>query len=221
MKNLKIYILLFLVFVLTNNNFSQERSFSITAGYGLNKPVSDLQSQGSGSGGMGFYFNPVNALDVGITFNMGTFNGKQNNYVYDTVTGVKFLNNFFDYGIKAIYNLYSLIDPNPYAKFALSISAGIGLMDFRSRIEDLNGNYLHGFGYENAQTAKKKPTTELLAPFSLGFKYRFNKNYSLALEPTFIWCNTDKLDDVINGKKDFYFYFPLIFEYKLYVKPLK
>lgn len=220
MKNLKICLLLLLIFILTNNNYSQERSFSFTAGYGINKPVSDIKSQGSGSGGMGFYYNPLNALDIGFAFNMGTFKGSQNNYTYDTVTGVKFLNNFFDYGIKAKYNLYSLIDPNPFAKFAFSISTGIGLMDFRSRIEDLNGNYLHGFGYENAQTAKKKPTTEIFIPVSMGFKYRFDKNYSLAFEPAFIWCNTDKLDDVISNKKDYYLYFPITFEYKLYVKQL-
>jgi len=219
-KNLKFSILLLIIFI-SKISFSQEQSMSFSACYGFNKLISDVSSKASGSGGMGFYYNPISSLDLGFTFNVGNFHGEQSDFVYQSTTGVKFLTNFFDYGIKVKYNLYSLIDPNPYAKISFYISTGLGYIEFRDRLENLNGEFIEGFGYENAGNAKPKTTTEIYVPISLGFKYRYDKNYSLAFEPAFVWCNTDKLDYVKLNKKDYYFLFPLILEYKLYFNNVK
>ena len=219
MKNNFKLILLFLSIIFFKNSFSQASSFSITAGYGINSLLSDVKSKIGGSGGMGVYYSPINALEAGFSFNMGSFNGEDKNYVFNTVTGVSLLTTFYEYGLKVKYNLYSFIDPNPFGKFALNFSTGVGLINFRDRLEDLNGNFLGGYGYLNSVEIKSKPTTELYIPISLGFKYRIDKNYSFTFEPTFNWCNTDKLDYVKgNVKKDHYLFFPLIFEYKLYAK---
>jgi len=219
MKNYFFLILLFASLFFSKFSFSQDYSFSFTAGYGVNKLMSEIKSNPSGSGGMGFYFNPINALDVGFNFDMGSFNGKDKTYIYKTTTGVQFSTPFYDYGFKAKYNLYSLINHDIYSKYAFYVTTGIGFIEFRDRLEDLNGNFLEGFGYDNAGGAKPKTTTELYIPFGLGFKYKFEKYYSLSFEPTFTWCNTGKLDYIKdNNKKDYYFYFPLIFEYKLYTK---
>jgi len=221
MKNIKILILLSVI--LTNINvYSQEQSMTVTASYGMNKLFPDLNSNVSGSGGMGFYYNPIPSVDVGFTFNFGTFQGEQSDYLWkNSISGVKFLTNFFDYGVKAKFNIYSLFDPNPFAKFALNISTGIGFIDFRDRLEDMNGEFLAGYGYQNSGGAKPKTTTEIYLPVSLGFKYRYDKNYALSFEPAFVWCNTDKLDCIVSNKKDFYLLFPLVLEYKLYFKNVK
>jgi len=219
MKNNFKLILLFLSLFFLKNTFSQSSSFSVTACYGANMLLSDIKSDVSGSGGMGIYYSPINALDAGFAFNMGSFSGSDNSYIYNNTTGVNFLTTFYEYGLKVKYNLYSFIDPNPFCKFALHFSTGIGYIDFRDRLEDVNGNFMGGFGYLNSVEIKSKSTTEIYIPIGLSFKYRIDKHYAIAFEPVFSWCNTDKLDYVKgNVKKDHYLFFPLSFEYKLYSK---
>jgi len=217
MKNYIYLILLSLFIFLSKFSYSQANSFGFTAGYGIHKLMAEIKSKPGGSGGMGFYYSPINALDAGFSFNVGNFEGEDGSYVYNTNTGVKFLTNFYDYSIRVKYDLYSLIAPNPFNKFGFYFSVGAGYIEFRDRLEDTKGNFLEGFGYDNAGIAKRKTTTELFVPIGLGVKYRIDKNYSFSFEPTYTWCNTFKLDYVEkNNKKDYYFYFPLIFEYRIY-----
>lgn len=196
-------------------------SYSISASYGINKLLADINSKPGGSGGMGFYISPINSLEGGIAFNMGSFKGSDNAYKYRKTTGVQYITTFNEISLRAKYNLYSLIDPSPYAKFAMYVSAGIGFINFRDRLEDLNGKYIAGYGYETGIEAKPKATTETYIPIGLGFKYRLDKNYSFAFEPVFNWCNTDKFDFVKDNKKDHYLFFPLVFEYRIYSKNVK
>jgi len=216
--NRKFKFLIVIYVLLSTSLFSQKNSISITAAYGVNKLMADIPSKLGGGGGMGFYYTPINNLDAGFSFNIGAFSGSDNSYIYKNATGVQFLTNCLEINLKAKYNLYGLKDPNPYTKIALNVIAGIGFIDFRDKLEDLNGNYLAGYGYENATKVKKKATTEIYIPLGLGIKYRIDKHYSLAFEPTFNWCNTDKLDFVKDGKRDHFLFFPIVFEYRIYPK---
>ena len=138
LKNHLFLIFLLLALLGKNNSYSQEKLFLFTTEYGVNKLFSDISSNSDGSGGIGFYSNPVSAFYTGISFNLGSFTGQDKGFIYNATKSVYFLTTFYEYNI--------------------------------------------------------------------------NENYSLSLEPTYTWCNTDKLDYIsVTDNKDSFLFFPPIF----------
>jgi len=210
----------FCILLATYSNLkAQDYNLGVTAAYGINIFMGDISGDITGSGGMGFYYSPINQLDLGGTFNFGTLKGSDKGMTYMGHEGLRFYTTYYEYGIKAKYNLYHHIDPNPFAKYSFYVTAGAGFINFVDKLENLNGEYLGGYGYKNSELLKDKNTTEVYIPVGLGFKYRVNNNMSVSLEPNYVYVNTDKLDFLsTNDKKDSYIYLPIVLEYKFKAK---
>jgi len=215
MKKTHVFISLFCIVIFSIQLNAQNFSFGTSAGFGLNVFNGDIKSKATTGGGMGFFYSVKNQLDLGFSFNIGTFQGQDENLTYNNIKGLKFYTTYSDYNIKAKYNLYHHHDENPLSKMGVYVSLGLGIIEFTDKLEDLDGNFIAGYGYYKKDVLKYKSTSEFYMPIGFGFKYRLSQHFCIGIEPNFVWVNTDKLDFLTtNNNRDSYFYFPLIIEFK-------
>ncbi|MDD3877787.1 MAG: hypothetical protein PHT69_14295 [Bacteroidales bacterium] len=200
---------------------AQHKSISLSAEYGLNFFMGDIKGNITGSGGMAASYEVFSNLNIGYGFNFGTFSGQDATLVFNNHSGLQFNNNFVIHGVLAKYKFSHLLFSNPLNKHKMEFSLGYGLINFRDRLETLDGDYLAGFGYHSSQVLKEEATNEFFISVGLNYKYQLNKNLLLGIEPTFIFVDSDKLDFIfMDDKKDNYLFLPLFLEYKLFTKPL-
>jgi len=104
------------------------------------------------------------------------------------------------------FNLTRLFVTKPGSKYSYYLSAGYGLVQFRSAAYTLIGNnLLSQYGYERNTTnpnqlgEKASKTTEAVVPIGFGVNYKLNPNISLFGEISGGMVNSDKLDARIAG----------------------
>jgi hypothetical protein len=157
-------------------------------------------------------FNHV--LGVKGNFIMGGLSGSSPNL------NLHFLSNFKEYSVSGQVNINDLISIYPRREkfFNFYIYAGVGYLDFRSRVYSFNENtYVKGFGWDSTGLIKIKSTTEMVFPLGIGIKLKADSKIDVGFEMTLHLTNTDKLDAwvVDNSYNDRFAYGAVSITYKI------
>jgi cell division protein FtsN len=102
-----------------------------------------------------------------------------------------------EFVFEGIVNMNNLISfyPKKEKKLNTYIFAGIGMINFRSRIYTYNENsFITSAGWDSAGVSKTTARNELIIPMGLGIKFKADKSFDLGFEFSMQLTNTDKLD---------------------------
>lgn len=102
-----------------------------------------------------------------------------------------------EFSVSGIVNLNDLISFYPEREKVINayIFAGIGLMNFRSKVYSYDENaYITGYGWDSTGLGKTAGTNETTFPIGFGIKYKADTKIDIGLEYTLHLTNTDKLD---------------------------
>ena len=150
-------------------------------------------------------------------FNFGEMNGKKNDYTFKnkykegSLNFQIILNNWFNRNFK-------------FEKFRPYAFAGVGFINYRVLLRNGDGNVLYGYGYKVTQgdkvangpnPEKDKAETDFMFPVGLGVNYKINDKFSLELEASSRFINSDKLDGKIGFKDDKYWFFSFGVTYQI------
>jgi len=180
----------------------------------------------AGGGYINYQLNPVFGFNVNV---MGGTLGGIKRLKHNSSSGnasvpstehknVKFTTTFIDYTLNATFNPINLLytDRTKVRWFTSYITAGIGLITFRSEKRGLySDEFISGFGF--AETGEgANPTTELIMPVGVGVKFRLSRRFDLGIEYTHRFTFSEKLDATVGntGTKDSYSYLNLSLAFK-------
>lgn len=105
---------------------------------------------------------------------------------------------------------------------------GIGFINYRSVLRNENGEVINGYGFDvqenqtdlnGTDPTKTSTVTDLIIPLGLGANYKLNDKFSLELEMSSRFINSDRLDAKVNGKNDKYWFVSVGFTYNFNTKP--
>ncbi len=129
---------------------------------------------------------------------MGKLAGIKRNFTSGRQANLKFNADIYEGSINATVSLNRWWAPNLKINEKLNfyVMAGIGLVDFRTKLSKLTTDVLiKEYGWDNADASKKdKMTTETTFPVGLGVKYRASKKIDIMLETQLRNVYSDKLD---------------------------
>jgi hypothetical protein len=125
-----------------------------------------------------------------------------------------------EFSVSGIVNLNDLINFYPEREKVINayIFAGIGMMNFRSKVYSYDENaFLNGYGWDSTGLSKTAGTNEFTFPVGFGIKYKADSKIDIGLEYTLHISNTDKLDAWIVDKSymDRFGYAAVSITYKL------
>ena len=170
------------------NKYDRQWAYGIKLGRELNSTIS--------------VYGQLNKGNVGSSFGAQKF--------------AYFKANYLQYFIGGDVNLLNLLLNNSSSKFTINGNLGIGFIDFRTIKKDLNNDtYLASFRRNTDGTKEGKAVTETIIPIGIGIGYKINENFSICLNYTFTFVNSDKIDATIAKKRDDLSYLNISLKYRI------
>jgi hypothetical protein len=133
---------------------------------------------------------------------MGSLSGTKREFSNGTPANMYFDAKVFEYSTNFKLNVSNALIGRK-APLSFYTYAGIGFVNFRTQRKNLITNsVIESYGYNG--TAKDKPTIETVVPFGGGLDYKINDNFSLNLDVSMRFVNSDKLDAMVSGNTGVY-----------------
>jgi hypothetical protein len=184
-----------------------DKSFAFPGVYGLTANKKLLSSRMINGG-------------VNAQLNFGKLRGAKSTY--------SFKNNFWEGSVSFEVELKRWFNHNfTWQKLRPYAYAGLGFVSYRALLKDQNGYVIDGVGYDvipndfmynGTNPEKTKRNTELIFPFALGGRYKFNDKFLFNLEVSTRYINSDKLDAKVAYKDDKYWLLTVGATYKIKTK---
>jgi len=214
MKTLKITFSLLLVFILLSGKIKAQQTsdqplidkISIGANFGSLLAYGDIkeydfwpapEERKWGFGGI-LNYQISSIFSIQAQGLMGNIAGIKRKFTNGKPANLKFEASMYEGSLNATVSLNRWWAPNLKINEKLNFyaMAGVGLMNFRTQLRDLNTDKLiKEYGWDNADPSKKdKMTTETTFPVGLGVKYRAAKKLDIVLETQLRNVYSDKMD---------------------------
>ncbi len=144
---------------------------------------------------------------------VGKISGEKIRKSGETVNHQYFLTSFNEYTANVCFNLVSLFSKNDNRRFNGFVSAGAGLISFKSRLYDgQNDLVIDSYGYDG------KRENALAVPVSLKLSYNISRTFIIIAQTSTSYVDSDVLDAKAgNDNSDYYNYTSVGFIYKLFL----
>lgn len=223
-----IYIILLIIvvfpyFAFTQHSSSQKSTsgdyIGISGEVGITSFFGDVD-EGSADGGvlqnnMAYKLmlsrNFSSIFDISGRISFGNMSGEKIRSSNGTTSQLYFKNSFIEYTFDFGINLLTIFTQKYDQKFGVYASIGMGLIDFRVKLnEGSSGTLVRSYGYNGESS-----TTEFVLPIGLRVIYHISPTSAICIQTTSSRVDTDKLDAVTgNNNSDYYNYFSIGYTYK-------
>ena len=152
--------------------------------------------------GLGFQFD--NILGAKLNLGYGGLNGKYNNAKISKL-------NYFESSLNLTINFVDIIlGYDPDRKISVSPHFGIGQIQYRTEVQDNEGNTTFRTGFNDNKDGnvmgdgigRRRVVASL--PMGLEVNYDFTKNWSAFIDITATYTDTDALDGFVSGTNDWF-----------------
>ncbi len=131
----------------------------------------------------------------------GNLAGTKDEYESGAAANLMFKNKYTEYNTTLKLDLFGFNDNLRSKKLAPYIYAGVGLINFRSRLSDSeNGATKGSFGYKGWTATSA--THEIEVPVGLGLEWKVNQALSFTLDGSMTLIKSDKVDACVSNTND-------------------
>jgi len=178
--------------------------WGMNGGIGANFFFGDVPSKFSDVTGMatiGLQKDLTSYLMVRLNTAYGTLKGTKDEYQSGDAANLAFKTKYSEVNATLKLNLFGFSENLSSKKVAPYIYAGVGLMNFRSRMTDSqNDAILAAFGYKGYKATSA--THELEFPFGIGADFKASKALSFYVDARMTPVKSDKVDACVSNYND-------------------
>lgn len=157
-------------------------------------PVRKLTEESDFGVGMQIGKSLNKQLDLRITYNFGNMKGS------NPEMDMYFSNKFNEISFDLAFSLSRLIWPGTTSRFNFTLTAGLGLIQYRAIKYKLSDNtYLSSEGYNSLKEPEGEASLAMVFPVGAGLNYTINSNWILTSNFAFRLHNKDLLDSQIGN----------------------